>query len=47
MIEALYYAEMLIATLVGAVPEVLPALLQREQDRRGAKIAAVHGDYER
>ena len=47
MIEALYYAEMLIATPVGAVPEVLPALLQSEQDRLGAKIAAVHGDYER
>jgi glycosyltransferase involved in cell wall biosynthesis len=47
MIEALFHADLLIATPVGAVPEVLPALLQVDHDRLAAKIAAVHGDYER
>jgi len=47
MIEALFYADLLIATPVGAVPEVLPALLQAGQERLGERIAEVHGDYDR
>jgi len=47
MIEALYCADMLIATPVGAVPEVLPAMLQVEQDRLAARITEVHADYDR
>lgn len=45
MIESLYYADMLISTPVGAVPEVLPARFQAGLDRLAAKIAEVHAAY--
>ncbi len=46
MIEALFYADMLIATPVGAVPEVLPEMFQSSQEQLGRKIIQVHGQYD-
>lgn len=45
MIESLYFADMLISTPVGAVPEVLPGRFQAGLDRLAAKITEVHADY--
>ena len=47
MIESLFYADMLIATPVGAVPEVLPEKFQVRQEALAAKIADVHSAYDR
>jgi glycosyltransferase involved in cell wall biosynthesis len=47
MIESLFYADLLISTPVGAVPEVLPERFQAGQDRLAAKIAEVHAAYDR
>jgi glycosyltransferase involved in cell wall biosynthesis len=47
MIEALFYADMLVATPVGAVPEVLSEMFQTEQGRLGEKIAEVYAHYDR
>lgn len=47
MLEALFYADMLIATPVGAVPEVLPEMFQTDQSRLGEKIAEVFSQYDR
>lgn len=45
MIEALFYADLLIATPVGAVVEVLPAVFQAEQHQLGAKLSDVWDNY--
>jgi len=46
MIESLFYGDMLIATPVGAVPEVLPEMLQCGQKELGQKIMQVYGQYD-
>ena len=45
MIEALFYADLLIATPVGAVVEVLPAQFQAEQQQLGRKLTEVWQNY--
>ena len=47
MIEALFYAALLIATPVGAVPEVLPEMFQAGQDRLAEKIIEAYAQYDR
>ena len=47
MAEALFYAPLLLATPVGAVPELLPEDLQTSHETLGADIRRLHGDYER
>jgi len=46
MIESLFYADVLIATPVGAVPEILPEMFQSSQDKLGRKIMEVHSHYD-
>ncbi|BDD88672.1 glycosyltransferase [Desulfofustis limnaeus] len=45
MVEALFYAKVLISTPVGGVVEVLPPELLAEQHRLAEKIEQVHRDY--
>ena len=47
MIESLFYADMLIATPVGAVAEVLPDRFQARQEELAAKITQVYSAYDR
>lgn len=46
MIEALFYADLLIATPVGAVPEVLPEMFVSSQDQLGGKIVEAYSQYD-
>lgn len=46
MIEALYYAPMLVSTPVGAVVEVLPDKFMSELDSLGEKIAEIYKGYD-
>lgn len=45
LIEALFYAPLLVSTPVGAVPEVLPKQLQTSLDTIGEKIGDAYNNY--
>lgn len=46
MIEAMYYAPLLLSTPVGAVPEVLPPIFQSSLEDFGANITRLYNTYE-
>lgn len=45
MIEAMYYAPLLLSTPVGAVPEVIPPMFQSTLDDLAVNITQLHGNY--
>lgn len=46
MIEAMYYAPLLLSTPVGSVPEVLPPMFQSSLEDFGASISRLYNTYE-